>query len=76
MSPRKEYDQVAQDIMDKNQDANPKLISNAVLRREYEFQATAHAARQPDDVKADAREISSFFSQIKHDDDEQQAQKQ
>lgn len=37
MTPRKEYDQVAQDIMDKNKDANPKLISNAVLRREYEF---------------------------------------
>jgi len=37
MAPRKEYDQVAQDLIDNHKDADVKLISNAVLRREYEF---------------------------------------
>lgn len=37
MHPRKEYDQVAKDIIDSNKDADIKVISNAVLRREYEF---------------------------------------
>jgi len=37
MSARKEYDQVAQDIIDKNKDADVSKISKAVLRREYEF---------------------------------------
>lgn len=67
MAARKGYDQVAQDIMEKNAGVDVKKISNAVLRREYEFQAAAHAARQTDDVKADAREIGSLFQVVKED---------
>lgn len=73
MSPRKEYDQVAQDIIDKNKDADVKLISKAVLRREYEYQASAHANRQPDDVKADAREIGNWFRNMAQEDADKEA---
>lgn len=37
MSSRKEYDQVAQDIIEKNKDIDVAKISKAVLRREYEY---------------------------------------
>lgn len=37
MSARKSYDQVASDILEANKDADPRAISKAVLRREYEW---------------------------------------
>lgn len=37
MAPRKAYDKVAQDIIEKNEGVDVKVISAAVLRREYEY---------------------------------------
>jgi len=31
MGPRKEYNQVAKDLIDANQDASPKVIAHAVM---------------------------------------------
>jgi hypothetical protein len=31
MGPRKEYNQVAKDLIDANQDASPRIIANAVM---------------------------------------------
>jgi hypothetical protein len=36
MTSRKEYNQVAKDIIEANKDASPKLIAGAVLQREIE----------------------------------------
>jgi hypothetical protein len=39
MSPRKEYNQVAKDLIVAKKDASPRLIANAVMQREIEHQA-------------------------------------
>lgn len=36
MSPRKAYDQVAGDILAKNKDVDVRVLSGAILRKEYE----------------------------------------
>jgi len=45
MSPRKEYNQVAKDLIDANQDASPKIIAKAVMQREIEHQARSYSSR-------------------------------
>jgi gas vesicle protein len=58
MSPRKEYNQVAKDLIDANADASPRLIADAVLRREIEHQANQYSQRLATDVRSDAKEVA------------------
>ena len=57
MSTRKEYNQVARDLIEANKDASPKLIATAVLRREMEHQAKQYALYKG--VGSDAREVGN-----------------
>jgi len=40
MSSRKEYNNVAKDLIEANKGASPRVIADEVLRREYEHQAS------------------------------------
>ena len=68
MSSRKEYNQVAKDIIEGNKDASPRLIATAVLERELEHQAKQYSLYKTG-VRQDAKEVADAISGVFTDQD-------